>query len=151
MRVCLLRAISSHVPRVGIMTTGHTRRLHHTKSELLDELMDRGLVDKITRWVTDSPVFFCSASNLLPSPDALRKHLRTPQTIYNGIDPTSNALHVGHLVPLMVLLHFHLRGHRVIPLVRTVCTLRASLGLSIPSALDWRSHRTDWGPIRTVI
>jgi tyrosyl-tRNA synthetase len=33
------------------------------------------------------------------------------------MDPTNRALHVGHLIPLMCLFHFHVRGHRVIPLV----------------------------------
>lgn len=37
--------------------------------------------------------------------------------MYAGIDPTAGYLHVGHLVPLLSLFHFHIRGHRVIPLV----------------------------------
>ncbi|KAJ7680359.1 hypothetical protein DFH06DRAFT_1315145 [Mycena polygramma] len=40
-----------------------------------------------------------------------------PQIVYAGIDPTARALHVGHLLPLMCLLHFHVRGHHVIPLI----------------------------------
>ncbi|KAJ7901871.1 hypothetical protein B0H14DRAFT_2668960 [Mycena olivaceomarginata] len=39
-----------------------------------------------------------------------------PQVVYLGIDPTARSLHVGHLLPLMCLLHFHVRGHHVIPL-----------------------------------
>lgn len=50
--------------------------------------------------------------------DALENALRTrPQTVYAGVDPTAKALHIGHLVPLMCLLHFQVRGHRIIPLV----------------------------------
>ncbi|KAL0956566.1 hypothetical protein HGRIS_002703 [Hohenbuehelia grisea] len=37
--------------------------------------------------------------------------------VYAGIDPTANALHVGHLIPLMCLLHFQIRGHQIIPLI----------------------------------
>ncbi|KAG6861097.1 hypothetical protein C0995_004034 [Termitomyces sp. Mi166 len=39
------------------------------------------------------------------------------QVAYVGIDPTAGSLHVGHLIPLMCLLHFHLRGHGAIPLI----------------------------------
>ncbi|KAH8119532.1 hypothetical protein DFH11DRAFT_1686368 [Phellopilus nigrolimitatus] len=39
------------------------------------------------------------------------------RTVYLGIDPTAKSLHVGHLLPLMSLLHFYLRGHNVIPLI----------------------------------
>ncbi|KAH3662478.1 hypothetical protein OGAPHI_005730 [Ogataea philodendri] len=37
--------------------------------------------------------------------------------LYCGADPTARSLHLGNLLPLMVLLHFNLRGHRVTPLV----------------------------------
>ncbi len=37
-----------------------------------------------------------------------------PVTIYQGFDPTSPNLHVGHLVSLRVLRWFQLHGHRVI-------------------------------------
>ncbi|KAF9784313.1 hypothetical protein BJ322DRAFT_1064083 [Thelephora terrestris] len=99
MRANWLRVTSFCGPRVRNMIASHMGRLHHTKSELLDELVNRGLIDRMTR------------------PEALQHHLRTPQTIYSGVDPTSSALHVGHLIPLMVLLHFHLRGHKIIPLI----------------------------------
>ena len=117
MRARLLGATLRHIFLTRNVIAGHTRRLHHTKSELLDELVNRGLVDQITRWVTNNPIFSADPQTF-SSPDALRQHLRSPQTVYSGIDPTSNALHVGHLIPMMVLLHFHLRGHHVIPLVR---------------------------------
>jgi len=52
-------------------------------------------------------------------PDKLEKHLKDGRrTVYAGVDPTAPSLHVGHLLPLMVLLHFQVRGHFVIPLVR---------------------------------
>ncbi|ODV81789.1 tyrosyl-tRNA synthetase [Suhomyces tanzawaensis NRRL Y-17324] len=37
--------------------------------------------------------------------------------LYCGADPTATSLHLGNLLPLMVLLHFHLRGHDVVGLV----------------------------------
>ena len=52
------------------------------------------------------------------SPQSLRTALDSkPQVVYAGIDPTAQSLHVGHLIPLMSLLHFRLRGHNIIPLV----------------------------------
>uniref|UniRef100_UPI00358E461B tyrosine--tRNA ligase, mitochondrial n=1 Tax=Myxine glutinosa TaxID=7769 RepID=UPI00358E461B len=40
-----------------------------------------------------------------------------PQTLYCGFDPTADSLHVGHLVPVMALLHWQRSGHHVIALV----------------------------------
>ncbi|OVF07795.1 putative tyrosine--tRNA ligase [Clavispora lusitaniae] len=37
--------------------------------------------------------------------------------LYCGADPTAESLHLGNLLPLMVLLHFVLRGHDVVGLV----------------------------------
>lgn len=37
--------------------------------------------------------------------------------LYCGADPTAQSLHLGNLLPLMVLLHFRLRGHDVVGLV----------------------------------
>ncbi|KAJ7462346.1 hypothetical protein B0H11DRAFT_2285666 [Mycena galericulata] len=67
---------------------------------LLDDLTYRGYVQDVT------------------SPQVLHPALENaPQTVYAGIDPTAPALHVGHLLPLMCLFHFHVRGHNVIPLI----------------------------------
>lgn len=38
-------------------------------------------------------------------------------TIYCGADPSAQSLHVGNLVPLIILQHFRSRGHNVITLV----------------------------------
>ena len=56
MRARLLGANSRCVSRVRNVIAGHTRRLHHTKSDLLDELVNRGLIDQITRWVANNPI-----------------------------------------------------------------------------------------------
>lgn len=37
--------------------------------------------------------------------------------LYCGADPTASSLHLGNLLPLMVLLHFVIRGHDVVGLV----------------------------------
>jgi tyrosyl-tRNA synthetase len=50
--------------------------------------------------------------------EALDAHLEAaPQTIYIGFDPTADSLHLGHLVPIMVLAHLQRAGHRVLMVV----------------------------------
>ncbi|WP_421335734.1 tyrosine--tRNA ligase [Aeromonas veronii] len=66
---------------------------------LLDELTERGLV----------------AQN--SDPAALADHLATPRTVYCGFDPTAGSLHIGHLVPLLILRRFQLAGHTPVALV----------------------------------
>jgi tyrosyl-tRNA synthetase len=66
---------------------------------LLDELTERGLV----------------AQN--SDPAALASHLATPRTVYCGFDPTAGSLHIGHLVPLLMLRRFQLAGHTPVALV----------------------------------
>lgn len=66
---------------------------------LLDELTRRGLV----------------AQN--SDPVALASHLATPRTVYCGFDPTAGSLHIGHLVPLLMLRRFQLAGHTPVALV----------------------------------
>lgn len=51
-------------------------------------------------------------------PEILRPLLENASsTVYSGIDPTGVSLHVGHLLPMMSLVHFQLRGHKTIALV----------------------------------
>jgi tyrosyl-tRNA synthetase len=66
---------------------------------LLDELSQRGLI----------------AQN--SDPVALRDHLAVPRTLYCGFDPTAGSLHIGHLVPLLMLRRFQLAGHIPVALV----------------------------------
>ena len=40
-----------------------------------------------------------------------------PRTVYSGFDPTSDSLHVGNLMPLMMLRRFQRAGHKVIALI----------------------------------
>lgn len=62
--------------------------------EIIDDLLARGLVHDHTDL------------------DALRARLRDgPITVYSGFDPTAPSLHVGNLVPLLLLRRFQLFGH----------------------------------------
>ena len=66
---------------------------------LLEELKWRGLLKDIT------------------DEEQLLKSMEEKATIYCGFDPTASSLHIGHLVPIMVLSHFQKHGHRVVALV----------------------------------
>ena len=67
---------------------------------LLQDLKDRGLVFQIAgeeafeAWLNESP-----------------------RTLYCGFDPTADSLHIGSLVPLLMLRRFQLAGHRPLALV----------------------------------
>jgi tyrosyl-tRNA synthetase len=70
------------------------------QNELLQELSQRGFINQ--------------ASNL----DGLNDALNDGKiTAYLGSDPTADSLHVGHLVPLMMMRWFHKYGHKVILLI----------------------------------
>jgi tyrosyl-tRNA synthetase len=66
---------------------------------LLDGLRARGLIHQVT------------------SEDLGDELGRGPITLYHGFDPSASSLHVGHLLPLVVMRHFQAAGHRVIALV----------------------------------
>lgn len=67
---------------------------------LLEDLKSRGLVAQMT------------------SEEELEKHLNEGSvTLYCGFDPTADSLHLGHLVPLLMLKRFQDYGHRPIALV----------------------------------
>ena len=69
-------------------------------TELLDDLRARGLVHDHT------------------DERGLRELLSSgPVTLYCGIDPTADSLHVGHLVGVLVLRRFQQAGHRPLALV----------------------------------
>jgi tyrosyl-tRNA synthetase len=67
---------------------------------ILDELNERGLIADIT---DRDGLAALLASQIVP--------------VYAGYDPTSPSLHVGNLVPTILLKHFQLAGHRPIVLV----------------------------------
>jgi len=66
-------------------------------SDLLAELEWRGFVYHATQHIKD--------------------HLQGRRTVYCGFDPTAPSLQLGNLMPLMLLRHFQLRGHKPIVLM----------------------------------
>jgi tyrosyl-tRNA synthetase len=70
------------------------------KSPLIQDLQARGLIAQTTDM------------------QALDERLATGQvTLYCGFDPTADSLHLGHLVPVLVLKRFQQAGHKPIALV----------------------------------
>ena len=47
----------------------------------------------------------------------LNEHLNSSRTLYCGFDPTADSLHIGSLVPLLMLKRFQQAGHKPIALV----------------------------------
>ncbi|WP_185867107.1 tyrosine--tRNA ligase [Blattabacterium cuenoti] len=43
--------------------------------------------------------------------------LKKPTTIYVGFDPTSDSLHIGSLLPIIILIHFQKKGHKSLALI----------------------------------
>ncbi len=68
-------------------------------TDILKELDWRGLIHQCTDRAT------------------LQELLKTSQVVYAGFDPTSDSLHVGSLLPLMMLRRFQKAGHRPIAVV----------------------------------
>jgi tyrosyl-tRNA synthetase len=68
-------------------------------TDLLSDLQARGLI--------------ASSTEL----GALAEAMQGGITVYAGFDPTAPSLHVGNLVPLLLLRRFQMAGHRVIALV----------------------------------
>src|SRR5437660_12553261 len=67
-------------------------------SGLFSELQSRGLVSDAT-------------------PHFQRHVTEGPRTVYAGFDPTAPSLQLGNLMPLMLLRHFQLHGHKPIVLM----------------------------------
>lgn len=65
---------------------------------LYDELKSRGLIYQDTS-------------------ENLRKALETPLAFYCGVDPTADTLHLGSLLPLIMMRRLQLRGHKPILLL----------------------------------
>lgn len=49
--------------------------------------------------------------------EKLQQILQEPQVLYCGFDPTADSLHIGHLVPLIMLKRFQDAGHQAIALI----------------------------------
>src|SRR5207237_6204282 len=42
---------------------------------------------------------------------------KQPRTVYAGFDPTADSLHIGHLLPLLMLRRFQSTGHEPIAVI----------------------------------
>lgn len=68
--------------------------------DLLEDLQYRGLINQIT------------------DEEGLKKLLAEESVkLYCGFDPTADSLHIGHLLPILILRRFQLAGHKPIALV----------------------------------
>jgi tyrosyl-tRNA synthetase len=74
-------------------------KINFSGNQLVEELTQRGLVAQ-----------YSGDQDLL-------EHLDESRTLYCGFDPTADSLHIGSLVPLLVLKRFQDAGHRPIVLV----------------------------------
>ncbi len=63
-----------------------------------DELTSRELINQVTD-------------------QTISERLKSPITLYCGFDPTGDSLHVGHLLPIIIMKHFENYGHNNIALV----------------------------------
>lgn len=69
-------------------------------NDLLEDLTYRGLVHQVA------------------NREGLEEKLRNDRVVlYSGFDPTADSLHIGHLLPILVLRRFQLAGHHAIALV----------------------------------
>ena len=67
-------------------------------SDFIEELQWRGMIHDVT-------------------PGAKEHLLETIRSAYIGFDPTAESLHIGNLVPIMLLAHFQRCGHKPVALV----------------------------------
>lgn len=70
----------------------------HEYMNLIEELRWRGMIQDIM-------------------PGTEEQLLKEPTTGYVGFDPTADSLHIGHLVPILLLRHLQNHGHKPIALV----------------------------------
>ncbi|MBI3534545.1 MAG: tyrosine--tRNA ligase, partial [Deltaproteobacteria bacterium] len=70
----------------------------HTE-QLFSDLNKRGLIKQLT------------------DPRLEQTLTETPITVYAGFDPSADSLHIGHLLPLLILKRFQEHGHKVIAVI----------------------------------
>jgi len=66
---------------------------------VIQTLRERGFIDRLT------------------DPELEKLGQQEQLVVYCGVDPTADSLHVGNLLPLLMLVHFQRAGHRPIALV----------------------------------
>ena len=67
-------------------------------NNVIDFLEKRGFIDNVTS-------------------DELKNRANKPLKAYIGFDPTADSLHIGSLVPIIILMHLKNHGHQPIALV----------------------------------
>jgi tyrosyl-tRNA synthetase len=90
---------ASGLPEIDKMTS-HVKRPFTPKSDFLRTLFERGFIHQCT--------------NLAGLDERLRQG---PLVAYNGFDLTADSLHVGHLIPIMMLRWLQRFGHKPIVLM----------------------------------
>src|SRR5215470_19360857 len=75
--------------------------MQSTMQDIVSELQWRGLVHQTTE----------------PAPQMAAWLNEKPRTLYAGFDPTADSLHVGSLLPLLMLRRFQQAGHKPIALI----------------------------------
>lgn len=91
----------SIVPTVSQLTDDTTLFQTEYTGSLMLHLQSRNLVES------------CTSDDLFEKTTCCSPKLK----VYCGADPTAQSLHLGNLLPLMVMIHFVLRGHGVVGLV----------------------------------
>lgn len=80
----------------------NTKELEKEHSKpLIEYLKERGLVEAIANLE--------ELNTLTSKPNGVK--------LYCGADPTAKSLHLGNLLPLLIMLHFNIRGHDIVGLV----------------------------------
>jgi tyrosyl-tRNA synthetase len=58
------------------------------------------------------------AINQQTDEEGLNKLIKSKQiSLYCGVDPTGDSMHIGHFIPFMILKRFQLAGHRPVILI----------------------------------
>jgi len=87
------------------------------------ELQDIQLLTKFKGWITMSiniidELEWRDAINQQTDAEGLRELTNEKSiSLYCGVDPTGDSMHIGHLIPFMVLKRFQLAGHRPVILI----------------------------------
>lgn len=58
-------------------------------------------------------------------------------SLYCGIDPTGDSMHIGHLIPFMILKRFQLAGHHPVILIGGG-TVRSAIPADAPQSVSSR-------------
>ena len=83
---------------------------------LIEELKWRGLIQDIM-------------------PGTEEQLCKEPTTCYVGFDPTADSLHIGSLVPIIVLMHLQKFGHKPIALLEALQVWWAILQVKVKSEI----------------